>query len=167
MAAMLLTLFLSCLQVAALAYDRERLSKRLNEAPIVVRAVVLEEDVDPPQGPRPWSGLISVYQRARYGVKEVLKGEAVEYGIEVEHLLVRNSLTADENAPRLSNEIFRAGNEVILLLDRGDKSPCQEKSGQSLCIRPFRATDSDIGAMPATDKNLALVKELLAARGPE
>ena len=164
MVAILLTLALSCLQVAAPSYDRERLFKRLNEAPIVVRAVVIEEDVDPPRGPRPWSGLVSVYQRARYGVKEVLKGEVVEYEIEVKHLLVQNSLTADESAPRLSHEIFRAGNEIILLLDTGDKSPCRERSGQPFCIRPFRATDSDVGAIPATVKNLELVKDLLAAK---
>jgi hypothetical protein len=164
---LLLMLIVGCSQTASPAYDREQLSRKLDETPIIVRATIVEEDVDPPQGPRPWSGFASVYQGARYRVEEVLKGEVIEHEIEVKHLLVPRSLTAEKEEVSLSHEIFRKGNSVLLLLELKSDGPCPEGGGQPPCIRHYYATSSDFGAIPATWENLELVRGLIRERGTQ
>lgn len=84
------------------------------EAPIIVVGEVDEVERTLGFG----SGYSLVVQRVNYQVKEVLKGDLTKEKINVAHVVVANSPSADkESKPtQLSTKLFAKGNRLILFL---------------------------------------------------
>src|ERR671939_412493 len=66
-----------------------------------------------------WSGTGETKQHVTYKVKSVLKGELNASTIKVGHHLYRNSLSVDRERPRLSTQLFRPGNTLLLFIKTG------------------------------------------------
>lgn len=69
-------------------------------------------------GPTPgfWSGYLAASQRVRFKVVKVLKGKLNAGEVEIEYYLVKNDDLVDRELPRLSPEIFKRGNQLVLFL---------------------------------------------------
>jgi hypothetical protein len=69
-------------------------------------------------GPTPgfWSGFLAASQRVRFKVVKVLKGKLNEGEVDVEYYLVKKDDLVDGELPRLSPEIFKVGNQLVLFL---------------------------------------------------
>jgi hypothetical protein len=74
-------------------------------------------------GPTPgfWSGFLAASQRVRFKVVKVLKGNLNAGEVEVEYYLVKNDDLVDSELPRLSPEIFKEGNQLVLFLKADQK----------------------------------------------
>lgn len=74
-------------------------------------------------GPTPgfWSGYLAASQRVRFKVVKVLKGNLNTSEVEVEYYLVKNDDLVDSKRPRLSPEIFKEGNQLVLFLKADQK----------------------------------------------
>ena len=74
-------------------------------------------------GPTPgfWSGFLAASQRVRFKVVKVLKGKLNAREVEVEYYLVKNDDLVDRELPRLSPEIFKMGNQLVLFLKADQK----------------------------------------------
>jgi len=124
--------------------DEKALLSAMKQAEIVVVAEVVE--VHPSLGA--WSGLLASVQHVQYRVVEVLKGNVKSKEIDAGHYVVRNSWTADREKPRLSQELFKPGNRLILILSRerghGCKSETPKKDIESFC-----SPNENAGAIPA------------------
>lgn len=85
------------------------------EAQII--AVAKVEEVEPTLGFG--SGYFVVVQRVNYEIEEVLKGDLPKGRINVAHLVVANSPTADEETGQmqLSPKLFAKGNRLVLFLE--------------------------------------------------
>jgi hypothetical protein len=95
-------------------------------------------------GPTPgfWSGFVTASQRVRFKVEKVLKGNLNAGEVEVEYYLVKNDELVDSELPRLSPEIFKEGNQLVLFL-RAD----QKRKTESFAADQNRGTaraDADI-----------------------
>jgi hypothetical protein len=74
-------------------------------------------------GPSPgfWSGFLAASQRVCFKVVKVLKGNLNAGEVEVEYYLVKNDDLVDSELPRLSPEIFKEGNQLVLFLKADQK----------------------------------------------
>jgi hypothetical protein len=74
-------------------------------------------------GPSPgfWSGFLAASQRVCFKVVKVLKGNLNAGEVEVEYYLVKNDDLVDRELPRLSPEIFKEGNQLVLFLKADQK----------------------------------------------
>lgn len=86
-----------------------------------VELVVLAEVVNVKPAPGFWSGHIAAIQRVEFKAVEVLKGRLSSPELEVEYYVVKNSPLADTEQPRLSPELFKPGNRLILFLEPDTK----------------------------------------------
>jgi len=68
-----------------------------------------------------WSGYLAASQRVRFKVMKVLKGNLNAAEVEVEYYLVKNDDLVDNEQPRLSPEIFKRGNQLVLFLKTDQK----------------------------------------------
>lgn len=113
-----LLLALSSLSLPAMSQcDKEKWQRLAGEAGLVLVAEV--EEVKPSLGF--WSGHIASVQRARFKVVKVLKGQLSSSRLEVEYYVVKNDALADTKQPRLSPEIFKVGNQLVLFLEPDPK----------------------------------------------
>jgi hypothetical protein len=160
MSYLLLILILSLPSSAWRDYDHRQLTRKVDQAPIIVRATVIEEDVDPPLF-RSWSGIALFHQRVRYQVNEVMKGRITEGEIEVGHILVYGSMTTEKKEASLSHKIFGKGKLVILLLKPDRGKDCAVWHDKVSSVKSYCALDENHGALPATEKNVKLIQQLL------
>jgi hypothetical protein len=97
--------------------NNEKWQRLAGEVDLVLVAKV--EEVGPSQGA--WSGHIASVQRVKFKAVTVLKGQLSSSTLEVEYYLVKNDPLADTKQPRLSPELFKAGNQLVLFLKADPK----------------------------------------------
>lgn len=125
-----------------------RLRHLAKKSPIVARAKLLgtEDSMGPAPVFRPWCGLVFTNEYAYYDVLDVLKGQISDSKIAVEHVICWDTITVDGYSPRLSPELIREGNVLLLFLKEGshrvDQVPLPFKSG-------FEDVDENCGAVMA------------------
>lgn len=68
-----------------------------------------------------WSGYLAASQRVRFKVVKVIKGNLNAGEVEVEYYLVKNDDLVDNELPRLSPEMFKKGNQLVLFLKTDQK----------------------------------------------
>ena len=91
---------------------------KLEEAVKKTNYVVEAEILSIGELPQMWSeSFIFNYQKVRYKVKKVIKGENLAEEITVGHAIIEGSLASDRNKPQLSQTYFFTGAEIILFLD--------------------------------------------------
>jgi hypothetical protein len=111
---------------------------------------------------RPCCGLVFTTEYAYYDVLDVLKGQISDPKIAVEHVICWDTVTVDGYYPRLSPELFREGNVLLLFLKKGshrdDQAPPPFRSG-------YEDVDENCGAVIA-NSNVAqgVVASLREAR---
>lgn len=93
--------------------DKEKWQQLAREVPLVVIAEVVK--VGPSQGA--WSGHIASVQLVEFKTVDLLKGQLPSSALQVEYYLVKNDALADTKQPRLSPEIFKPGNQLVLFLE--------------------------------------------------
>jgi hypothetical protein len=139
--------------------DDKEIGRLTDNSEVVVVAEVAE--LEPADAQQPWSGLISSKQFVQYDVREVLKGEVSDAKIRVGFMLLQNSLTADENQPRLSPELFRKGNVHVLFLKRDLRSRAADKQRTPwLKWLAYDSIDSDYGAVTSTPGLIEKIRAL-------
>ena len=127
--------------------DEKILLNLVHKAEVVVVAEVLE--VHP--SPGFWSGVLASVQHVKYRIVEVLKGEVRRDEIDVGHYVVSSSLTADKEQARLSPQLFKQGNRLVLVLSRKKGHGCKlETPGPNL--EAFCSPHENYGAVPADTK---------------
>ena len=106
--------------------------------------------------PPVWSGTFAAYQQVHYQIvrwlrkpSEELKGDTII----VFHPVVAKSLTADAHRPRLREDIFRVGSELILFLKQKDSR--------------FETLDENHGVVPSDPKTVEAVTHALEQRPPQ
>lgn len=159
---MKVSLLLLCLLAVSATYakricDEERTQQLVRNS----NTVVVAEVVDVGPAPKVWSGLFLFVQRVRYEVKDVLKGQLSKREIDVGHYVVKNSLSADSKEPRLSPEIFKKGNRLLLFLapDPGKgKYVSLERSARN---NDYVVFDSNCGAVLAEETTLKSIRQAL------
>ena len=140
--------------------DEQRMQQLASDSNIVVVANIIE--VGPP--PKVWSGLFLFVQRVRYEVKDVLKGQVSKREINVGHYIVKNCLSADSKEARLSPDVFKKGNQLLLFLasDPGKgkyvslETPAKDND--------YVVSDSNCGAVLAEENTLKSIRQTLHGR---
>jgi hypothetical protein len=90
--------------------------------------------------PNDWSGCGNSYQRAKYKIVRLIKGQYGASEISVDHVVVYGSKTAQAGeTPELSRSMFSPNNELIVFARKTD-------SGH------WRDTSEDLGVLPATEE---------------
>jgi hypothetical protein len=153
----MISLFLSltfALPQAASPCNEARLEKLTRRAAIVLIAQVKE--VEPAGATSGWSGVLASMQQVRYEVREVIKGEVPKGEVLVAYYLVKNSLTADKDLPRLSPELFKEQNVHILFLE-----PDRKRATAGVpraAAAPYVAFDENCGAITFTPETAVEVR---------
>lgn len=98
-----------------------KLKQLAKRSPIVVTATVVgtEDSLNTPAQAlfyRPWCGIVFSTESAYYDIQEAMKGQIPGTRIAVEHLICWDTITVDGYYPRLSPELFREGNVLLLFL---------------------------------------------------
>jgi hypothetical protein len=129
--------------------NRSRLRQLARNTPIVATAKLVgtEDSMGTPSSLfRPWCGLVLTTEYAYYDVIDVLKGQIPDRKIAVEHAICWDTITIDGYSARLSPELFREGNVLLLFLKTGshrdDQVPQPFKSG-------YEDVDENCGAVNA------------------
>jgi hypothetical protein len=125
-----------------------RLKRLAKTSAIVATAKIVgtEDSMGPTSLFRPWCGLVFTTEYAYYDVLDVLNGQISDSKIAVEHVICWDTITVDGYSPRLSPELFREGNVLLLFLKKGshrdDQVPLPFKSG-------YEDVDENCGAVIA------------------
>ena len=128
--------------------NRTRLKRLAKTSALVVTAKVVgtEDSMGLSTLFRPWCGMTFTTEYAYYEILDVLKGQTPDSKIAVEHVICWDTVTVDGYAPRLSPELFREGNVLLLFLKRDshrtDKPQPPFKSG-------YEDVDENCGAIIA------------------
>jgi hypothetical protein len=131
--------------------------KVMRDAEVVVIAEVIE--VHPPLY-HFWSGLVPNFQHVRYRVIKVLKGKVKKNEIDAGHYVVLNSLTANKERPRLSQELFKPGNRLVLALSREKDDKCRLKNPEQN-IEAFCSPSENYGAILAEPELIDKIQQAL------
>lgn len=144
--------------------NRTRLKRLARTSPLVVTAKVVgtEDSMGPSTLFRPWCGMTFTTEYAYYEILDVLKGQTPDSKIAVEHVICWDTITVDGYAPRLSPELFREGNVLVLFLKRDSHRTDQPqppfKSG-------YEEVDENCGAVLAEgDSAQGVVSDLRSGR---
>jgi hypothetical protein len=122
------------------------------------KVIILAELVERPSHTVFWSGLFASFQNAEYKVLEVIKGEIKSQIINVGHPIVKGSFTVDKNEPKLSTQLFKKGNHLILLLTRESYSGCKLETNNSN-IETFCTIGENYGARLSNPELLEKLKQ--------
>ena len=109
---LLTILLLHCLALPPTQSDKQRWVNLATNVELVL--VVEVKGVEPTPGF--WSGFLAASQRVHFKMVKVLKGNLNARELEVEYYLVKNDDLVDSEHPRLSPEIFKVGNQLVLFL---------------------------------------------------
>jgi hypothetical protein len=139
----------------------KRIQKNSSKSEVIVLAEVKCVDLSPGG----WSGIIPTVQRIQYKVREVLKGDLDAEEISVGHYKVKNSKLTDKKYPKLSEDFFSEGREVILFLalDVGKdyfENP-KKNCGCGSEFSKFIAFDADYGAVLAEKDVLEIIRQTI------
>lgn len=135
------------MQSAPLTID-EATKTVLRSADLVVLGEVLAIDASPGA----WSSRLIAYQRVEYRILRVLKASAkvqLADKVSVLHPLIKGKPTVDAKEPRLSGELFRIGQRLIVAIQR------DEADGA------LQAVDAERAVMVAVDELIAGVEHVL------
>jgi hypothetical protein len=113
-----LTICLLCGMVLRADTSQQKLQERAANADFVLVVEVKHVGASPGF----WSGLLAASQQVTFKVIKVLKGTLNEAEVQVEYYLVKNDELVDVEKPRLSPELFKAGNKLIVFLKANQKS---------------------------------------------
>jgi hypothetical protein len=158
-----ITICIASLVYTSLPLDEAKLLKVAKDAEVVVVAEVIEVH----RPPRYWSGVLTSVQHVRYKVVDVLKGSAESEGevksgeIDVGHYVVANSLTADKAEARLSPELFKPGNRLVLMLSREEGHGCRLRIPHA-DIATFCSPNENYGAALADPRLVDRIKQSIA-----
>ena len=107
---------------------------------------VVERLGDPPAN---WSGRVPAFQQVHYRVEKVIKGDWNAQEIDVEHVVVSNSPTAEPgDSPRLSSKLYANGAKLIV-------SAMKTQEGR------WRSMSERRGALAYSDETLKKIEALL------
>jgi hypothetical protein len=108
----------------------KHLAELAAKAPIVATAEVVGTEDSLRTSPwlffRPWCGLVFTTEDAYYRVRDILKGQLSDSKIVVEHPICWDTVTVDGYNPRLSPELFKEGNVLMLFLRAGSHQSNKE-----------------------------------------
>jgi hypothetical protein len=133
------------------------LAARLPSAQIVFVGRVLEVSASPGI----WSGLAEMTQEVTYVVERVLGGSGLKPGdqVQIAHLLVDGSATADSSTVQLRPSMFHKGASLIVLASASTTGG----EGASGVVTTWRAVDEEGSVAPATPElELELQRRLTA-----
>lgn len=158
-ATVLYLLMLALPAAPATQCSEEELKKVANRADFVLVAEVKEVEPSSEVFPPMWSGAVRFKDFVHYDLKEVLKGDGVEFEFTTGYDLIATSRLIDKEQPRLSPSLFKKGARQILFLEAapnpfGDSRPTPSQYYVSI--------DQDCGAVVATDKTEALLRKILS-----
>lgn len=156
-----LVLCLSCLMTVIGQSSDATFEENLTQSKLVVVA----EIVCVGQGAGFWSGQFPAYQYVKYKIESTIIGESSTEIIGVNHYVVKGSQSSDKATPRLSPELFKRGNKLILFLVPDDgkeklNSPRENKCSKGMTA-DYLVFDSDFGAIKATDDLVRQIKQQL------
>jgi hypothetical protein len=128
--------------------EQERLQRITNESDLIFIGTVI--DIGTP--PKSWSGYCYSYQKVRYKIDQILKGQHETPEILIDHAVVFDSKTAEPgDTPQLSTAIFYPGASLIVSAERTDAAT-------------FVSGNEVIGAVPYSEGWLKRVEGLLPKR---
>ena len=154
---LILTLTLSVPQASRC--QEEQIQRLAEKSELIVVAEIIEVQ-SPPFLFDVWSGPVTVIQRVQYRVEKVLKGNLNEGEINVGHYLVRNSLTADTQRARLSPNLFKKGNELVLFLKEDNQT---NSSGMALSgNQTYLSFDENCGAILKDANIIKMVEKIIS-----
>lgn len=97
--------------------EQERLQRITNESDLIFIGTVIDIGVQP----KSWSGYCYSYQKVRYKIDQILKGQHETPEILIDHAVVFEGRTAEPgDAPKLSTAIFYPGANLIVSAERTD-----------------------------------------------
>ena len=129
---------------SAAAKEQERLQRITNESDLIFIGTVI--DIGAP--PKNWSGYCSSYQKVRYKIDQILKGQHETPEIIIDHVVVFEGRTAEPgDTPQLSTKIFYPGASLIVSAERSNDR--------------FVSGNEVIGAVPNSAEWLRRVEALL------
>jgi len=129
---------------SAAAKEQERLQRITNESDLIFIGTVI--DIGAP--PKNWSGYCSSYQKVRYKIDQILKGQHETPEIIIDHVVVFEGRTAEPgDTPQLSTTIFYPGANLIVSAERSNDR--------------FVSGNEVIGAVPNSAEWLRRVEALL------
>jgi hypothetical protein len=97
--------------------EQERLQRITNESDLIFIGTVI--DIGAP--PKDWSGYCSSYQKVRYKIDQILKGQHETPEILIDHVVVFDGRTAEPgDTPKLSTAIFYPGANLIVSAERSN-----------------------------------------------
>jgi len=135
-----------------------------------------------------WSGTFAAMQAVEYEVVAVLKGKIKKPSLVASHSVVYNSVTADREKPQLAPDLFKPGQELILLLEKGpgkfwnesmacaslenqmcaliasDEKKEAAKRVKSVPQPEYSAPNENCGVLVNNEENRKLIKYLLGAK---
>jgi len=140
--------------------DKDGLKHLVSRSEIIALAEIMTVE-SPPLGL--WSGTIETKQYVTYKVKNILKGSLTDSTIKVGHQLYRNSLSVDQEKPRLSPSLFRQGNTLLLFIV-SKRTVSKEQNGTYRIGEELVSTNADCGAVVPDTDLLKKVEELLSSK---
>src|SRR5687767_7374990 len=91
--------------------EEDLLKQAIQENELIFVGSVLDVG-DPPSY---WSGYFPAYQTVRYKTETLVKGSVTDPQINVDHVVVQNSKTAESgDTPGLSRKMFLTGAKIIV-----------------------------------------------------
>lgn len=132
-------------QIGSAAFkEQERLQRITNESDLIFIGTVI--DIGAP--PKSWSGYCYSYQKVRYKIDQILKGQYETSEIVIDHAVVFEGRTAEPgDIPKLSTAIFYPGASLIVSAERSNDR--------------FVSGNEVIGAVPNSAEWLRRVEALL------
>jgi hypothetical protein len=128
--------------------EQERLQRITNESDLIFIGTVIEVG----NSPKSWSGYCYSYQKVRYKIDQILKGQHETSEISIDHVVVFGGRTAEPgDSPRLSTAIFYPGANLIVSAERVDATR-------------FVSGNEVIGAVPNSNDWLKRLGALLPRR---
>jgi hypothetical protein len=125
--------------------EQERLQRITNESDLIFIGTVIEVG----NSPKSWSGYCYSYQKVRYKIDQILKGQHETSEISIDHGVVFGGRTAEPgDTPGLSTAIFYPSANLIVSAERSDATH-------------FVSRNEVIGAVPNSAEWLRRVGNLL------
>jgi hypothetical protein len=128
--------------------EQERLQRITNESDLIFIGTVIDIGVPP----KSWSGYCYSYQKVRYKIDQILKGQHETPEILIDHAVVFEGRTAEPgDTPKLSTAVFYPGANLIVSAERTDNTG-------------FVSGNEVIGAVPNSADWLKRLQVLLPQR---
>jgi hypothetical protein len=128
--------------------EDERIQSLTRSSALIFIGLVLE--IGKP--PADWSGYFKAYQRVRYKIERILKGQFGASEINVDHIVVMDSKTARPGEePGLSSSLFSKDSKLIVFADKGPNGV-------------WINLDEDFGALAATEQRVSQIEKMMKSK---